>query len=91
MSSQWFASMLSRELEARSMSLDDLASRLGVSKQTAYFWSRGLSRPSFAVFEAMCRLFDWPHPVTRNGTWTLGEAAAQTLHEPNVTSLQINR
>jgi DNA-binding XRE family transcriptional regulator len=70
MSSHWFETMLSRELETRSMSLDDLSVRLGVSKQTAYFWARGLSRPSFDVFEDICRLFDWPHPRTRTGVWT---------------------
>ena len=65
MPSHWFATMLSEELEKRSMTLADLALRLGVSKQTAYFWARGLSRPSFGVFEAICLLFDWPHPSTR--------------------------
>ena len=54
--SQWF--LIKRR--ARSLTQDDVAAELGVTKQTVSNWERSVSRPTLTInqFKKLCKLLD---------------------------------
>jgi DNA-binding XRE family transcriptional regulator len=60
---RWYVRGLNEELATLGMSYLELARELGVSHQTVYGWTRGISLPQFAQFQDLCESLDWRHPA----------------------------
>jgi transcriptional regulator with XRE-family HTH domain len=58
-----FPVRLQKERKRRGLSRQELASRLGVTRQAVDSWECGISLPSFSQLIEFCDLFEWPNPL----------------------------